>query len=116
MSATLDDMEPYEIFQQELEAFLYEYQKQIRDSSETKNRLYIIDTFIEYFCFVNPKGGFIEITQEEIVNNFILYINNKYYSGVNKDEIKSSLLSYLNFISLKIHKLPNDLINGLNTI
>lgn len=95
MSSTLDDMESYEFFQQELDEYLKQFEKKEWD----KNKLVIINVFIEYIGFIKNKTTFEEITEEEISEEFIEYYKLNFKDELIDHIIPTAIDDFFRFIS-----------------
>jgi hypothetical protein len=105
MSSTLDDMESYEFFQQELD----EYLKQFEKIESNKNKLVIINVFIEYIGFIKNKTSFEEISEEEITEEFIEYFKLNFKNELIENNILSTIHDFFIFIN-HLQPLPSILL------
>jgi hypothetical protein len=115
MSSSLDDLEPYEIFQYELDGYLKDYQKTLTsiDNKISNSHLLLINTFIEYICFIKSRTNFKELTIEEVKFEFMDFVTAKFKNEFDKKEVINALHGYLNYIyNIKGNPSP-ELINSL---
>jgi hypothetical protein len=103
MSSTLDDMEAYEFFQQELDEYVRQYEK----VESTKNKLVIIHVFIEYIGFIKNKTNFEEITEEEITIEFINYVKLNFKFELQENIILTTINEFFIFINTHYQSIPS---------
>lgn len=107
MSSSLDDLEPYEAFQQELDDYARAYKAWMsgrQNQHVAEQHSVIIHTFIEFVCFVksvdsfealnnhmvwseypahflNHYGESVEVAPETAISDFLLFINHTFSTG-----------------------------------
>ncbi|MBX9850697.1 MAG: hypothetical protein K2X86_02955 [Cytophagaceae bacterium] len=67
MSSSLDDLEPYEIFQNELDECLKMYEAELKKAlpvNKAMHEVKIINLFIEEMCFEKSISNFEELRRE----------------------------------------------------
>ncbi|HEY8401840.1 MAG TPA: hypothetical protein VIK89_11280, partial [Cytophagaceae bacterium] len=77
MSASLDDMEPYEIFQQELDHWAREYEVRLLKNESTNKAQYQVSTihsFIEFVCFHKSIDNLEALSSECIMAEFAQFL------------------------------------------
>jgi len=116
MSSSLDDLEPYEIFQQELDEYLNNYEKILAPHLEKKDlrsRVLALNHLIEFICFVKMKSGFQEILPEEIKREFPNYLKENFFSEIPFQDLKMILSTYFDFIKSQNKSISEDLLDRL---
>lgn len=116
MSSSLDDLEPYEIFQQELDEYLNQYEKILAphiDKKDLRNRMVALNHLIEFLCFEKMKSSFQEILPEEIKQGFPNYLRENFFSEIHFQDLKMIIGTYLDFIKSQNKTIPEDLLDRL---
>jgi hypothetical protein len=116
MSSSLDDLEPYEIFQQELDEYLNQYEKILAphiDKKDLRGRLLTLHHLIEFLCFEKMKNGFQDILPEEIKQEFPNYLKENFFSAIPFQDLKMIIGTYLDFIKSQNKSIPEDLLERL---
>lgn len=104
MSSSLDDLEPYEVFQQELDEYLKNYRMSLRsEKSECSKKILIVNHYIEYVCFKETYSTIAQINNEEVFRTF--HSNHTFLSShFTASEILSVLKEFIDFILTGKHK------------
>lgn len=116
MSATLDDQEPYEVFQDELDAYLKQYEQILTphiEKKDLKSRLHTLHHFIEFISFVKMKSSFDEITPEDLHTGFPNYLKENFFSEISFPDIHMILNTYFHFIKSLQKNVPQSLLDSL---
>lgn len=99
MSSSLDDREPYEFFQDELDEFLFIY---IKEKKIYKKEIKLLNQFIEFACVEKGVAKMDELSSD-ITLDFIHYLEVG-INNLNKVETASIVDQFIVYVKNELEK------------
>jgi hypothetical protein len=110
MSSSLDELQPNDFLQLELDEYLEKFMSSRRNDKNVTNSYFYINQFIEFVCFHKNVGSLDQLKPEDFFNEYVSHIQSLTPES-DSNTAKNSLNDYFHFINSSSRTIPVFLLN-----